>query len=772
MSLVKSFHNLAVVVLPFAVLLIVHASARAGETIKSAPSVRKAWGMNAREPWTTSRIKGTPDPPAPYNTEVVFPNLTFEEPLAIDVVPGTKRLSVAQRHGKIYTFDNDRQARDKKLLVDIGRTVYGLAFHPRYVENGWVFTTSVLDAQNSLPNGSRISRFTVKDPKSFQADAASERIILEWPCGGHNGGCIHFGPDGNLYLATGDGSGIADEFRTGQNFGDLLGSILRINVDAPNPDKPSSNKTYHIPADNPFVRIRGARPEVYSFGHRQVWRFSFDRKTGTMWGGEVGQDLWESVHIIHKGGNYGWSINEGSHPFRPNRPRGPGAFVKPIIEHPHSDFRSLTGGYIYRGSRLPELEGAYIYGDYDTGKIWMLRYDRPNKKVVENSELVDTQLRIVEFGEDSNGELMIVDFVGGQIHRLVKADVRNHQSSDFPRRLSETGLFASTRDHRPAAGVIPYDVNSPLWSDGADKERFLALPNQSKIEFEAVTYPQPAPGSTPGWRFPDGTVLVKTFSLEMEQGNPASRRRLETRILHHERAPGNDNEYGAQVWYGYTYLWNDEQTDAELIDARGLDRSYTIRGPKSTGGTRAQTWHFPSRAECALCHTMAAKYVLGVTTMQLNHDHDYGDKNSGSVVANQLATFDHLGLFTKPLPAEPEKLRRLDDYRNPSVPTADRARAYLQANCSHCHRKWGGGNAEFQLLSTLPLEHTGILNIRPIHGAFSLNDPRYVVPGHPERSTLLYRMTLTGLGRMPHIASNIIDQEGVSLVAEWIRQMK
>jgi uncharacterized repeat protein (TIGR03806 family) len=733
--------------------------ARAGDRPAEKPIVRKPWGIDTRVPWTTSRVKGTPDPPAPYRTEEAFPKLKFDEPLAMDAVPGTNRFGIAERYGKIYTFENDRQVGEKQLLVDVGRTVYGLAFHPRYLENGWVFVTSILDTKLSLPKGSRISRFTVTDPKSFRADAGSERVILEWPCGGHNGGCIRFGPDGNLYLATGDGSGIADEFKTGQNYGDLLGSILRINVERETPGIP-----YRIPADNPFVNVPAARPEVYSFGHRQVWKFSFDRKTGTMWGGEVGQDLWEMVYIIHKGGNYGWSVNEGSHPFRPERPRGPGAFVAPLVEHPHSDFRSLTGGYVFRGKRLPELEGAYIYGDFDTGKVWMLRYD--GSKVVENRELVDTQLRIVEFGEDARGELFLVDFVGGKIHRLAKALPRANHAADFPRKLSETGLFSSTRGHTPAPGVIPYSVNSPLWSDGAEKDRFIALPGLSKIEFESVTYPQPAPGSTPGWRFPDGTVLVKTFSLDMEQGNPASRRRLETRILHHERAAGDDNEYGAQVWYGYTYLWNADQTDAELIDARGLDRNYTIR-ERAPGGTRRQTWHFPSRAECALCHTMAAKYVLGVTTLQINRDHDYS-----GVVANQLSTFEHLGMFTKPLPAQPEKLGRLDDYRDPSLPTDARARAYLHANCSHCHRKWGGGNADFQLLATLPIDQTGTLNVRPAHGAFGLDDPRYIVPGHPERSVLLHRMTLNGLGRMPHVASKAVDQEGVSLVTEWIRQLK
>jgi hypothetical protein len=258
---------------------------------------------------------------------------------------------------------------------------------------------------------------------------------------------------------------------------------------------------------------------------------------------------------------------------------------------------------------------------------------------------------------------------------------------------------------------------------------------------------------------------VKTFSLEMERGNPASRRRLETRILHFEQLDGTE-EIGDQYWHGYTYVWNDDQTDAELLDARGMDRTYQIKDPAVPGGVRQQTWHFPSRAECTLCHTMPAKYVLGLNTMQLNKEHDYG-----GVKANQLATFEHLGLFTKPLPEPPEKLPRLVDYNDPQQDLNLRARSYLHANCAHCHMKWGGGNADFLLLATLPVEELGILNAKPGHGFFDLADARIVVPGLPERSMLHHRMTKLGLGRMPHVASNVVDEEGVKLIGEWIKQM-
>jgi hypothetical protein len=218
------------------------------------------------------------------------------------------------------------------------------------------------------------------------------------------------------------------------------------------------------------------------------------------------------------------------------------------------------------------------------------------------------------------------------------------------------------------------------------------------------------------------------------------------------------------VWHGYTYIWNDAQTDAELADIKGVDREFTL---KTAAGEKKQKWHFPSRAECTMCHTVTAKYALGVNTAQMNRDHNYN-----GVVANQLATLDHIGLFDKKLPAKPEKLDKLADYRDTKASLDDRARAYLFANCSHCHRKWGGGNAEFQLLNTLPLKELGVIDVKPQQGNFELKDPRLLVPGDPDRSMIHHRMTRLGLGRMPHIASNVVDEPAVKLIHDWIKSLK
>jgi uncharacterized repeat protein (TIGR03806 family) len=727
------------------------AQSQAGKEKSSAVKPRQV-------PWNGSKIVGSPEPPAPFRTQPVFPKLKFNEPLAMTAIPGTNRFLMAERRGKIFAFDNSAQVERADLLVDIGKSTYGVVAHPEFQKNGFIFVMYVVEDGDPLPRGSRVSRFSVNQQQGWRCDPQSEQVIFEWPSGGHNAGCLAFGKDGFLYIACGDGSGIADELQTGQDVGDYLASLLRIDVD--HPDK---ERRYSVPKDNPFVNTPGARPEIWAYGLRQVWKFSFDRQTGELWAGEVGQDLWESVQKIEKGGNYGWSVTEGSHPFRPDRKLGPTPILKPILEHPHSDFRSITGGFVYRGSKLKELAGAYVYGDYDTGKIAALRYE--NGKVTMQQELVDTPFRVITFAEDQAGELYFVDFMNGNVLELVPAP-RNETVPPFPRKLSETGLFTSTKELTPAAGVIPYAVNAELWSDHALKERYLAVPGHGQIEFDAVEYPQPAPGAPRGWRFPDGTVAVKTFFMEMEKGNPASKRRLETRILHFEQLAGTE-EVGDQVWRGYTYVWNDDQTDAELLDPQGSDRELTIRDAAAPGGMRKQTWHFPSRAECTLCHTMPAKYVLGLNTLQLNKNYDYGQGH----VANQLTEWADLGMFKAPLPKTPGDLPKLADYRDEKQPLNERARAYLHANCAHCHMKWGGGNAEFQLLATLPLGELGVVNTRPGQGFFNLREPKVLVPGDPDRSMIYHRVTKLGLGRMPHVASNVVDEKSVKMLRDWITQL-
>ena len=377
-------------------------------------------------------------------------------------------------------FPNDPGCKKADLALDLAKVhpdltaLYGLTFHPDFDKNRFVYVCYV--RKNDVPDGSVVSRFTVSRTDPPVIDPESEQVILKFWSGGHNGGCLDFGNDGYLYISTGDAAvpSPPDAMMTGQDCSDLLSSVLRIDVDHPEP-----GKAYRIPPDNPFVNMPGVRPEIWAFGFRNPWKMSFDRATGDLWVGDVGWELWELVYKVKRGGNYGWSVMEGPQPVNVEARRGPTPILPPIKAHPHSEAASITGGYVYHGTRLPELAGAYIYGDYQSGIIWGLRSQ--GETVTWQRELARTPLHLVAFGETHDGELYLLDHDRThQIYRLVPNPAAK-VAHDFPRRLSQTGLFASTRDHQPAPGVVPYSVNAPLWSDGATAERFLAVPGDGRI---------------------------------------------------------------------------------------------------------------------------------------------------------------------------------------------------------------------------------------------------------------------------------------------------
>lgn len=708
---------------------------------KEAGDKAKPFGLTKRIPWTTSRVVGTPEPPPPYTVERAFPKLKFSGPVYIAQEPGTNRFLVGELSGKIYAFTADTpDSKSRTLFLDIGRELYSFSFHPRYAENGVIFTFSPRDPKDKKKAADRLSRVSryraTGSPRT--GDPKSEEVIVEWPAGGHNGGEAIIGPDGYLYISTGDSTSGSDLKATGQGVDDLLSVMMRLDVDHPAP-----GKKYSIPKDNPFVNYPGARPEIWAFGFRNPWRFSFDSKTGDLWVGDVGQDLWEMIWIVQRGGNYGWSVQEGTHPFHPNKPRGPGPILPPVVEHHHSVCRSITGGYVYRGSKFPELNGVYFYGDYEYGMIWGVR--AKNGRATWNRVLANTPLRIASFGVSRDGDILLLDHPSGEVYRLVRSSQKAAQQP-FPRRLSETGLFASTEAHQVAPGVLPYDVNTPQWLDNATKQRFMAVPGKEKVGFVARS------GNASTWRFPDGSVNLETISLEMETGNPDSRRRIETRILVKQE----------NHWLGYSYAWNSEQTDATLVEAEGRDIRLNLRDRSVPGGRRQQDWRIPSRNECMFCHSRAAAFVLGLRTPQMNRDYRYGQ-----VVDNQLRTLNHIGLFSNPLKKSPSEFDAFPDPYDAQADRNQRARAYLHVNCSICHVSDGGGNARFEARFFQTLAQTKLTD-RPMHGDFGLNDARLVTPGDPYASVLYYRLAKWGRGRMPHIGSNLHDERALRLIHDWI----
>lgn len=729
----------------------------------------KPFGIDKRVPWTTSRIVGTPEPPAPYSVRRVFPNLKFTNPVEIAFAPGSDRLYLAELGGKIYSFPNNQNGREPDLFLDAARDingcqqVFGLEFHPKFAVNHFVYVCYVL--RSGLPNGSVVSRFTVTQTDPPRVEPESEVQLITWVSGGHNGGSLKFGPDGCLYISTGDAASPnpPDPLKTGQDNSDLLSSILRIDV-----DHADAGASYRVPSDNPFVGLEGTRPEIWAFGFRNPWRMSFDRQSGDLWAGDVGWELWELVFRVEKGGNYGWSIVEGPQSINPNLKTGPTPILPPVKAHPHSEAASVTGGFVYRGTRLKELAGAYVYGDWVTGKIWALRND--GNRLVSLVELADTPLQIICFGEDHSGELFVADYGGGLYQLEKNAASPSHMS--FPRRLSETGLFANVKENRPAPGVIPFFVNAGMWSDHARAERFAGLPGRSRIQTGSkdVWLYQ----SKNEWRYPTNAVLAKTLSLEMESGNSESARMIETQVLH----------YDGLDWHAYSYRWNETQEDAELVNPEGEEEVFDVKDALSPDGLRKQVWRFHSRAECMRCHNPWANYALAFTASQLNLDVHYrgsqpveagaisnriARENDGFIADNQLRTLSHLDYFDQPLDS-----RARPKFTDPSDTAAEldeRARSWLHANCAHCHREGAGGAVVSHFdYDTVPAKMKAIGQI-PSQGGFGLTGARVITPGDPHSSALYYRISTTGQGRMPRIGSRFADKEGIQLVHDWIRQL-
>ena len=348
-----------------------------------------------------------------------FPSLSFGRMVALAYPDNaSNRLFLALQPGRIFVFPNDPGVDSPDLFLDISEHVndkgreeglLGLAFDPSYRTNGYFYVYY----SASSPRRSVLSRLSVSENDPNVADANSERIILEvpQPYSNHNGGQLIFGRDGYLYIGLGDGGRGGDPHNNGQNSATLLGSILRIDVSSID-----SRGTYRIPPDNPFAgQSGGAREEIWAYGLRNPWRFTFDRQTGDMWAADAGQDRFEEVDIIEPGLNYGWNVMEGAHCFEPKEGCDRNGLEMPVIEYAHRDGCSVIGGYVYRGSRIPSLYGAYVYGDFCSGKIWALRHD--GLRVTEHLELVDSDLNISSFGEDQSGELLILSF-DMKIYRL------------------------------------------------------------------------------------------------------------------------------------------------------------------------------------------------------------------------------------------------------------------------------------------------------------------------------------------------------------------
>ena len=713
------------------------------------------------------------------DVEVASIEVPTDRALAITPEPLGDRVFVAEQVGRIYTFTVDENGlANRTLFMDARNQVFsgqdsgmlGLAFHPEYNQTGspnhnyfYVFYTAIVDGNHFL----RISRFS----GTQTGDLGSELVMLEQELGPtlHRGGGLLFGNDGFLYVAIGD----LGYMEQSQNVDEMLaGGILRIDVDMQGGSvshpprrtlsdvgKGFSGVGYYIPSDNPFLDTNGGLfEEYYTLGSRNPHRMTVDRETGTIYignAGSNGENIREEVNILEKGGNYGWPFREGTidHPeymARPSEIFGSN-LVDPIHEYPKAEGNcAVIGGYVYRGSQLPSLYGKYIFADYCGKKIWAMDVDQG--PVTEKEELTLVPFNPYTLGEDANGELYIGVEGWNPIYKLKKSE--GGQGKSIPQLISQTGAFSDLATLTPAPGVIPYDITAPLWSDGAAKFRWVAIPNDGTHDTptEKITFSEEE-----DWSFPQGTVFVKHFEIALDEANPSVTRRLETRFLVH----GEDG-----IYYAFTYRWNESETDATLIQ-QGETEVLTIKNAQ--GSTRFQPWYYPGQSDCLACHTTAAGYVLGPKTRQLNSDMLYPVTGR---IGNQVESLNHIGAFSPAVDINnlPNVLtsRHIAD-ENASL--EDRVRSYLDSNCAGCHRPGGGTRSTIDLRLQVDLASSGLINGETID-ALGIEGAKIIVPGSPEKSILYHRLIqLNNSQAMPPLAKNKLDDEALAVIEQWINDL-
>lgn len=683
-------------------------------------------GLSAR-PTNVGECIAPASPPVASSIQLdtPFPNLPrLSSSLAMYMAPGASDFwYVVQQSGQIIKFANNASVSSVSTFIDIAdsrlesggeKGLLGMAFHPDFSNNGYVYL-SYTNNESGLK--SRISRFNL-DNSGQALDPASEQILLsvDQPYGNHNGGQIAFGPEDYLYIGLGDGGSGGDPQGHGQNTTTLLGAMLRIDVGD------GSSTTYNIPSDNPFV-TSGGRAEIYAYGLRNPWRWSFDMSDGTLWAGDVGQNAYEEINILGKGNNYGWNTMEATHCYNASSCDQTGLTL-PVAEYDHSQGYSVTGGYVYRGTNIDFLAGQYLYGDYVTGRIWGLEEVSPNQYTA--TELLDTSINIASFAQDQDGEIYVVD-LSGYIYKI--GGNSGYTVGQVPSALSDWGCFQSGDIKSFSNAVIPFDINALLWTDDANKSRFIAIPDGTSIDID----------NEGRFEFPPGSVIGKHFRLNNQL--------IETRLMLHHQAPHG--------WKGYSYEWNGAETDATLLT-----------GAKDQN-INSQVWHFPSSAECDACHTSVVGFTIGPEVGQLNRTLTY--PGSGTT-ANQLITLESINAFTNSL-TDIEKSTAFYAIDDSAYSAQKRARSYLHSNCAGCHQPGGPGGGNIDLRMATALTDTRICNTAPFGDTFGLNSPTIVSPGNPDASILVLRMETLGPHRMPPLGSAIVDTEAVTVIRDWITNL-
>ena len=773
-------HRQGLLVLALLGSLVFSASAKINLPVVS----QKNFGLTNR-PTVGAFLNGVMPEVAPgisgnWSAVVAFTNLLFTNSVGLTHVPDSNQLCVWEREGRVWTFDNSSGVAEKKLVLDISNQcqgwddsgLLGVAFHPGFATNHFMFvyytwvkpgTVAGSPTSRPVPNlpdtyHDRLERYTLDGNGVAIPDSVKIFVDLTNQTVWHHGGGMFFHPtNGFLYWTDGDNSvGDNDQIINKS----LYSGVFRIDVDcrggdvshAP-PRQPTGGFTanYFVPNDNPFVGQSNVLEEFFCLGLRSPHRMTIDPPTGKIFIGDVGESSREEIDVINPGEsalNFQWNRCEGNL----GKMNAPfiGISRGPILDYPHTDGRAVIGGYVYRGSEFAhDLGGKYIFGDNVMRTVWALdETATPVKKTLlcvmprgSGPNAGTDYTGLSSFGTDANGEIYFCQMssIGGSIFKLQRGGPPP-PARVMPKLISQTGVFADLTNLSSANFLIPYTVNSPLWSDGAVKKRWFTIPTNTVINFTA----------SGEWTFPAGSVFVKNFDLPVDDTNPQILRRLETRILVRDT-----NNYV----YGASYKWRADNSDADLVTT-GITEPIEI---KTATGTRTQNWFYPGRQDCLTCHTIASGGVLGLKTRQLNGNYTYPN----GVTANQLHTLGHLGLFDGAF--DDRKIfhyPRLVNITNTAAALQLRVRSYLDANCSMCHRP-GSAGAFFDARFDTPLKKQNLIN-GAVANQLGISGAKVIVPGDTNKSILFYRVSRVGENQMPPLGKNVVDDKAVAVISKWI----
>lgn len=739
------------------------------------------------EPYLNGIFPDTPPGEvASWIVEDAYPNINIVSPLRILPIPNSEEHLVLGKLGDVWKVSLENQ--QQQLVLDIKDRCYafgesgaiGMALHPKFDLTDekseqvlFLFYRYKPDLQTFSEKGfNRLSKF-YWDSTTQSFDESSEEILFQqydrstW----HNGGSLFFGNDGFLNIALGDeGFEEHQKASTQKIDGGLFSGILRIDVDNnlershPIRRQPKANGTppdgwgttyskgYSIPNDNPWLSLEGEYlEEFYVIGIRSPYSTTYDTVENKIWVADVGSNMREEITIAEKGSNLQWPYMEGdlSSEIHQKPIDLIGTEASPLYSIGREIGYILIGGGVYRGNKFPKLNGKYLFADFGHNYLKALDYKNgmpTQKTIVSKVTNVDAELPekpgISGVHIQPNGDVLFT--IIGEDHTKLGRILKLNQKvavADPPAKLSSIGAFKDLKNLDVIDGVIPYEVIAPLWSDRANKKRWIAVPNNQKINFDA----------TNNWKFPEGTVFIKHFDLPLTDSVNGPFEKLETRFF----VLGKNNEN-----YGLTYRWNKEGTDATLLKVEN-DAEFDII--ESGNITYKQKWSYPSREQCLSCHNKNADFVLGVKTHQLNSEIFYEDIQS---YKNQLEYLSEKGIFDRRI-SNANNFNRAFNINNEDANLELRIRSYMDSNCAPCHQPNGVTDVEMDLRYQMPVLGHNTIN-KEVNSLASNKNNKIIMAGNHKKSELWVRDNSLDENKMPPLSRNIKDEIYLEFLAEWI----